>query len=97
MVVSDLVLLEVLRGFRDENDYQVAKELMTDLGLVSIGDTHIALQGARNYRELRRQGITVRKTIDTLIATFCIEKSIPLLYADRDFDPFVEHLGLVPI
>ena len=97
VVVSDLVLIEVLQGFRDEGDYQVAKELMTDLGLISISDTNIAMQGACNYRELRRKGVTVRKTINTLIATFCIEKSLPLLYSDRDFDPFVKHLGLATI
>ena len=67
---------------------------MTTLDVITLGGQDIALQAARNYRALRAQGVTIRKTIDTIIATRCIEDDLPLLYSDRDFDPFVEHLGL---
>lgn len=97
VVVGDLILAEVLQGFRSEEDFQVAKELLTDLGLIGLVGVENAVIAADNYRLLRKKGVKVRKTIDTLIATFCIEKEIPLLYSDRDFDPFVEHLGLMPV
>ena len=68
--------------------------LLASLEIVDIGGYDIALQAARNYRKLRSIGITVRKTVDTLIATRCIESRLTLLHSDRDFDPFAEHLGL---
>lgn len=94
--VGDLMLVEVLQGFTSDREYTDARRLMTLFPVVTIGGEDIALQAAQNYRALRRRGITARKTIDTLIATRCILDGIPLLYSDRDFDPFVEHLGLMP-
>ncbi|MBO9602470.1 MAG: PIN domain nuclease [Novosphingobium sp.] len=96
VAIGDLMLTEVLQGFTDERDFAQALDLLGTLEQVDIGGREIAVQAARNFRELRAKGITVRKTIDTLIATRCIEEHLPLLYSDRDFDPFVEHLGLVP-
>ncbi len=94
LATGDLNLAEMLQGFASERDYQQAKNLMTSLVVVDIAGQTIALQAARNFRTLRALGVTVRKTIDTLIATRCIESRLPLLYSDRDFDPFVQHLGL---
>lgn len=94
IATGDLILAEVLQGFTDERDFNQAKKLMTALVLVELGGTELAIQAARNFRMLRARGVTVRKTIDTLIATRCIENGLPLLYSDRDFEPFVEHLGL---
>jgi len=96
VAIGDLMLTEVLQGFTDERDFAQVLDLLGTLEQVDIGGREIAVQAARNFRELRAKGITVRKTIDTLIATRCIEEHLPLLYSDRDFDPFVEHLGLVP-
>jgi len=67
---------------------------MTSLVILDLAGQNIAIQAAKNFRQLRSHGITVRKTIDTVIATRCIESELSLLYSDRDFDPFVEHLGL---
>ena len=94
IAIADLVITEVLQGTRDEAEFLKARRLFAVYVPITIVDRRIAVQAARNYRHLRAKGITVRKTIDTLIATRCIEDDIPLLYEDRDFDPFVEHLGL---
>jgi predicted nucleic acid-binding protein len=94
IATGDLILTEVLQGFVSDRDFNQARKLMTSLVLVSLVGNDIAIQAARNYRKLRAQGITVRKTIDTVIATHCIENRLSLLYSDKDFDPFVEHLGL---
>ena len=91
---GDVVLAEVLQGFVSERDFLDALRLLTSLSVIDIAGQDIAVQAARNYRALRERGVTVRKTIDTLIATRCIESGYSLLYSDRDFDPFVEHLGL---
>ena len=95
VAIGDLMLAEVLQGFVSERDFNRALNLLGALDRIDIAGPEIAVQAARNFRVLRIRGITVRKTIDTLIATRCIEEQIPLLYSDRDFDPFVEHLGLV--
>ncbi|MBO9621514.1 MAG: PIN domain nuclease [Sphingomonas sp.] len=94
ILMADLVLAEVLQGMRSERSFALARDLMLQLRLVTVGGGDLAVEAARNYRRLRALGITVRKTIDTLIATRCIRDRIPLLYCDRDFAPFVEHLGL---
>ncbi|MBT9609266.1 MAG: PIN domain nuclease [Aquabacterium sp.] len=94
LAVGDLILTEVLQGFSSERDFNQARRLLTSLDVITLGGEDIALQSARNYRALRAQGVTVRKTTDTVIATRCIEDDLPLLYSDRDFEPFVEHLGL---
>ncbi len=92
--IGDIILTEVLQGFKNDNDFDTAKELLCSLTIVNILDTSIALKSANNLRALKKKGITVRKTIDIMIATFCIENGIPLLYADKDFIPFHKHLNL---
>lgn len=94
IATGDLILTEVLQGFVIDRDFNQARKLMTSLVIVDLAGQRLALQAARNFRALRSLGITVRKTIDTVIATCCIENGLHLLYSDRDFDPFVEHLGL---
>ena len=92
--IGDLILAEVLQGTSTDQDFDRVRRHLKTLELVVIGGEAIAIQAARNYRALRSQGITIRKTIDTLIATYCIEDNLQLLFSDRDFDPFVTHLGL---
>lgn len=94
LLIGDLILAEVLQGFTTDRDFDRAHRLLGSLDLIEIGGHDIAVQAARNFRTLRGLGVTVRKTIDTLIATRCIESGIALLHSDRDFDAFVEHLGL---
>jgi predicted nucleic acid-binding protein len=94
LAVGDLILAEVLQGFRSEKEFNQARKLLLTLEQVDIGGQDVAVQAARNFRTLRDRGVTIRKTIDTLIATRCIESDIALLFSDRDFDPFVECLGL---
>ena len=94
VAIGDLILTEVLQGIGKDTDYVRTRDMFYTLDFVSIGGEVVALEAARNYRRLRNQGITVRKTIDTLIATRCIHDDIPLLFTDRDFQPFVAHLGL---
>jgi predicted nucleic acid-binding protein len=95
VAIGDLMLAEVLQGFVSERDFNRALNLLGALDRIDIAGPEIAVQAARNFRVLRARGITVRKTIDVLIATRCIEDNLPLLYSDRDFDPFVEHLNLI--
>jgi predicted nucleic acid-binding protein len=95
VAIGDLMVIEVLQGTRDAHQLERYWRWLSEFPQVSITDTSVAIQGARNYQHLRLRGITVRKTIDTLIATRCILDRTPLLYSDRDFDPFVEHLGLI--
>ena len=92
--IGDLVLTEVLQGFIAERDFERARKLLTSLTIIVLGSQEIAIQAARNFRALRALGHTVRKTIDCVIATRCIESDYDLLHSDRDFDPFVKHLGL---
>ena len=94
LAIGDLILAEVLQGFTNNSDFNKAKGLLTSLDVVNIGGIDIAIQAAKNFRTLREFGITVRKTIDTLIATRCIESGYVLLHNDRDFEPFVKHLKL---
>ena len=94
IATGDLILTEVLQGFVSDKDFNQAKKLLTSLVIVDLAGQDIAIQAAKNFRALRSLGITVRKTIDTVIATRCIESRLSLLYSDRDFDPFVAHLRL---
>jgi predicted nucleic acid-binding protein len=94
LAIGDLILTEVLEGFADERDFNHARRMLTSLIVVELGGQRIAIQAAKNFRALRNRGITVRKTIDTVIATRCIEGGFTLLHNDRDFDPFAKHLGL---
>ena len=94
LATGDLILAEVLQGFHSDRDFNQARQLMANFEMMNIVDAPIAIQAAQNFRTLRSMGITVRKTIDTLIATCCIQKGHILLHCDRDFEPFAAHLGL---
>tara|TARA_X000000950_G_scaffold192347_1_gene232087 strand:- start:32 stop:433 length:402 start_codon:yes stop_codon:yes gene_type:complete len=94
VVIGDLVLLEILQGFRREADYQQAKLLLEHLAIYDLLGRDAVEEYARYFRILRKRGITIRKTADVIIAGFCIVNRIPLLFEDKDFRPFVKHLGL---
>jgi predicted nucleic acid-binding protein len=94
LFTGDLILTEVLQGFTRDRDFDTATSTMTSLTIVELGGAEIAIQAARNFHVLRNLGVTIRKTIDTVIATRCIEDGYRLLHSDRDFDPFARHLGL---
>ena len=94
LAIGDLILTEVLQGFFNERDFNEARNMLTALTVVDLGGQKIAIQAARNFRTLRNRGVTVRKTIDTVIATRCIESGYDLLHSDKDFEPFVRYLGL---
>lgn len=94
ILIGDLILAEVLQGFTSDRDFEQARTLLGALEVLNLGGAAIGVQAARNFRTLRALGITVHKTIDTVIATSCIEHDHALLFSDRDFDPFVRHLGL---
>jgi predicted nucleic acid-binding protein len=94
LIIGDLVLAEVLQGFVSDADYNEARKLLSTLTVVDLCGAELAIRAAQNFRRLRAEGITVRKTIDTVIAARCIESGFTLLYSNRDFDPFVQYLGL---
>ncbi len=94
LATGDLMLAEVLQGLRSEADFEKARAVLTSLEIVELGGKDVGIQAARHYRKLREKGVTVRKTIDTIIATRCIADGHSLLFSDRDFEPFVKHLGL---
>ena len=94
VVMGDLILLEILQGFRKDSYYKQAKSTLGTLELFQLLGTDRVVKCADHYRALRKQGITIRRTTDVVIATFCIENKIPLLFQDRDFIPFVEKLKL---
>jgi predicted nucleic acid-binding protein len=94
LAVGDLILVEVLQGFRSEKEFNQARKLLLTLEQVDIGGQEVTVHAARKFRTLRERGVTIRKTTDMLIATRCIESDISLLFSDWDFDPFVEYLGL---
>lgn len=94
VIIGDLILAEVLQGFKSNQDYETAKDLLSDLPFRQIGGYNVAIQSAQNYRILRKSGVTVRKTIDVIIGTFCIMEGLLLLHDDRDFDPMVSHFSL---
>ncbi|WP_244441647.1 type II toxin-antitoxin system VapC family toxin [Pseudidiomarina atlantica] len=94
VVIGDLILTEILQGFRSDKDYETAKRLLENVTTFELIGREQALTSAENYRTLRKKGVTVRKTADVIIASFCLSHNLPLLFTDRDFLPFVEHLGL---
>ena len=94
IVMGDLILTEVLQGFKSDKDYQTAKPFLSVLPFRQMGGYNVAIQSAQHYRQLRKAGITARKTIDVIIATFCIIEELTLLHDDRDFDPIASHLPL---
>jgi len=94
ILVGDLILAETLQGFREDNDFELAQAALAKFEQAEMLNLQLARQSAQNYRTLRKKGITVRKTIDCLIATFCIAENHILLHRDNDFDGFEKHLGL---
>lgn len=94
LLMGDLILAEVLQGFAIEREFIDAKAVLESFEVVPLAGRETCLEAAQNFLTLRRKGITVRKTIDTIIATCCIRNGYFLLHDDRDFDAFVEHLGL---
>ncbi len=94
VVIGDLILAEVLQGFRSDTDFKAAKNVLTFLSVYELLGKDMAIKSANNFRKLRKKGITIRKTADVIIATYCIENKIPLLFTDKDFIPFVDNLRL---
>jgi predicted nucleic acid-binding protein len=94
VAIGDLILLEILQGFRSDKDYLTAKNHLNALHQFDLLTTDLAICSVENYRTLKKQGITIRKSADVIIATFCIENRLPLLFTDRDFIPFTQHLKL---
>ena len=97
VAIGDLILLEILQGIKTERDYQKTKISLATLEQYEMFGHNKVEKCAENYRLLRKKGITIRKTNDVIIATFCIENNLPLLFSDRDFIPFVDYLGLIPV
>ena len=97
IIVGDLMLCEVLQGLDSEREAQEVERWLRRFDIVSMAGDGIAVSAATNYRRLRAVGVTVRKTIDLFIGTWCIENRIPLLHNDRDFDPMARHLGLLVV
>lgn len=95
VAIADIIFLEILQGFRSDKDYEKARDSLSTLDQYSIFNIRMVERCAENYRALRKKGITVRKTTDVIIATYCIDHRIPLLFKDRDFEPFVKYLGLI--
>ena len=94
IATGDLIIAELMQGFRTKKQIYIAFNIINHLEYFDLVGKEIAIKAAINYRELRKKGLTIRKTIDTLIGTFCIENGIMLLHNDKDFDPMVEYLGL---
>lgn len=94
VALGDLILLEILQGFRKERHYREARSKLLLLDQYQMLNTDLAIKSAENYRSLRKRGVTIRKTNDVIIATFCIEYCVPLLFLDQDFIPFQAHLNL---
>jgi len=94
IIVGDLILAEVLQGFKSDRDFHTAKELLSRFQFMEMLGQELAVRSAENYRFLRRKGVTVRKPIDVMIGTFCIHHNMSLLHDDQDFDPLVRCLNL---
>jgi predicted nucleic acid-binding protein len=97
VVLGDLILLEILQGIKSDKEYNKTKKILESLDQYEMLGHNMVTSCANNYRQLRKQGMTIRKTADVIIATFCIENKLPLLFTDRDFKPFVEHCGLISV
>ncbi|MEJ2703118.1 MAG: PIN domain nuclease [Sedimentisphaerales bacterium] len=94
IIIGDLILTEVLQGFQDDRDFDKARKLLDSLLFRQMLGRELAIRSAQNYRVLRKKGVTVRKTIDVIIATFCVENNLLLLHSDKDFRAMEEHLAL---
>jgi predicted nucleic acid-binding protein len=94
LAIGDLVLAELLQGFRSDLDFRRGLDFLSAFKFLAMVGREVAVDSARNYRRLRARGVSVRKTIDVMIGTFCIQNGHQLLHADRDFDPMERYLGL---
>lgn len=94
LALTDLTLCEVLQGVRSDSLFEKTRTLLQTVGVHSTGGSDLAIEAAGHYRFLRQRGITVRKTIDCLIATYCIRENHDLLHHDRDYDAYEKYLGL---
>jgi hypothetical protein len=94
VAMGDLIFLEILQGIRDDREYDLTRRSLETLDCYELFGQAMVGKCAENFRALRKRGITIRKTADVIIASFCIEHRLPLLFSDPDFVPFVEHLGL---
>ena len=94
LAMGDLIFLEILQGIREDKQYKQVKTKLSLLDQYAMFSPAMVAKCANNFRCLRQKGITIRKTNDVIIASFCIDKNIALLYTDRDFKPFTEYLGL---
>ena len=97
VAIGDIIVMEILQGFRSDKDYNKAKKSLATLEQYEMFGQSMVMKCADNYRILRKKGITIRKTADVIIASFCIDNKIPLLFSDRDFMPFVTHLNLLSV
>jgi hypothetical protein len=97
IITGDLILTEVLQGFQNDNDFSTARKLLLSFPFMAMVGQELAIKSALNYRFLRKNGITVRRTIDVMIGTFCIHHHLSLLHDDRDFDPMERLLKLKTI
>jgi predicted nucleic acid-binding protein len=97
IITGDLILTEVLQGFQDDDDFSTARKLLLSFPLMEMVGEELAIKSAMNYRFLRKNGVTVRKTIDVMIGTFCIHHHLSLLHDDKDFDPMERLLKLKTI
>lgn len=94
LLMGDIILTEVLQGFQSDEDFDTAKSLLLALPFMEMVGRELAIESAMNYRLLRKKGVTVRKTIDVMIGTFCIHNDISLLHSDKDFEPMQKYLKL---
>ncbi len=94
IIIGDIVLVEVLQGFRKDKDFVHAKKALSLLPCPTLCGIEIAIKSAVNFRRLRKKGVTIRKTVDMIIGTFCIENNHTLLHDDKDFEPLTKHLEL---
>ena len=94
IIVGDIILVEVLQGFKNDRDFQKAKEILSNFQIMEMLGRELAIKSAENYRLLKKKGVTVRKTIDVIIGTFCLHHNMSLLHDDRDFDPLIKYLKL---
>lgn len=97
VATGDLILVEVLQGIRNDSDFQAVKRALSEFPSFDLLGRERADRVAMRYRRLRRNGVTIRKTVDVVIASFCVDEGIPLLFSDRDFLPMVKYLGLKPV
>lgn len=94
VMIGDIILMEILQGIRNDRDYRTLKKKLLKLPLVNLCEKKIALKSAENYRLMRKKGLTIRSSIDLIIATFCSEHKLPLLHIDRDFELFSKFIPL---